>query len=190
MKINHALNFAVPLYDDAGDIYAYVHSTPISYEAFEASHKLLSRTYTALLENGTEFLEITGPKIAGMAMRDVAKHMAGPKGDPALIAAAFLEEVRRLSVAIMPKESGWDPVPFAVAVDRKMISAEDAREVESALIFFTVTWNMLPKQLRVTLNERSAGTSGARLSSQTVTEFIASLRTSTGTANTGAKAAA
>lgn len=189
MKINQALNFVVPLYSEEGDIYAYVHSTPISYEAFEASHKLLSRTYAALLENGTEFLEITGPKIASMVMRDVAKKMAGSNGDAGLIAQAFLEELRRLSVAIVPKEHGWEPVPLVVATDRKMISADDAREVEAALVFFMVTWTMLPKQLRTTLNERSAGASGAHLSSRTVTEFIGSLRTSTATANSGAKAA-
>lgn len=188
MKINTALNLVISLVDDEDNIYAYVHSTPISYEVFEANYQLISRTYTEIMRNGADLMNVTGPKIASIVLADVAKGMAGAAGNAGLISAAFLAEVRRLSNVIMPKGDGWEPVPFQAALDRKMLQIEDVREVESVLIFFTSCWHLLPKKLRAGL-ATVVPVWGGQTSSSSIMDFIASLPTSKKVATIGAMAA-
>lgn len=185
MKINEKLALVIPLYGDEDQITGYVHSTPISTEVFEANFWLISKTYAAITEGGLNIL--AGPKVASLVMRDVAKSM----GDEAMAnAATFLTELRRLSSAIMPKDTGWEPIPYQVAVERRLIEPEDVREVDSAIVFFTVGSQMYPRQVRKDMLDGAAQILGARIQSCNVTELIASLPTSIATDNSGEMKAA
>jgi hypothetical protein len=188
VKINAALNFVIPLYGDNDQIYAYVHSTPVSYEVFEANFWLVSKTYTSIHESGLG--ATAGPRVAALILKDIAKEIAGGRGDPVAIGNALLGEIRRLSTAIVRQDDSWQPVPYQVAIDRGMIDRQDATEVDSAIVFFTVEWLMLPRQRRLDMLDGAAQIWNARMSSLSPTEFINSLATSTEIVNSGGTVAA
>jgi hypothetical protein len=187
LKISENTNLIVTMYDEEGEIYAYAHSTPVSYEVFELNYRLISRTYAAILENGAQFMDIVGPKTAAISLREAGRTLYADEQDPAARAEAFLAEIRRLTTIVVRNDAGYQPVPFTAAVDRKMITVPDAREVESAIVFFTVCWHMLPRPLRANLCRATLGW-GGQTSSLSTTEFIASLRTSSVAGSSGAMA--
>jgi hypothetical protein len=205
MKINSALNFVIPIYTDDGErIVGYVHSAPISYEAFEANFWLISKTYTAIHESGLG--STAAPKVATLVLKSVAKEMSRQAADAEAMASTLLAEIRRLSTAILPKDpanvvagpgsgppdavAGWQPIPYQAAVERKLIEVEDAREVDAAILFFTVEWHMLPRGRRMDVLGGAVQIWDARITSLSPTEFVNSLATSTVDASSGATVAA
>lgn len=186
MKISENTYLVIPIYDDEGVVCAYAHSTPISYEVFDANYRIIGKTYTAILENGgTGFMDITGPKTAAIAMREAGRAMGEQPGQHDS-APALMAEIRRLTTVIAPQEgdAGWTPIPLDVAAQRGVLTVPDVREVESAIVFFIVCWHMLPRLLRYNLCRATLGW-GGQTSLLNVTEFIASLQTSKKEENTG-----
>lgn len=186
MRINERLNLVIPCYRDDGEPYAWAHSVPLSREAFNANYVLLGRTFEAIHMEGMGV--ITGPRLSALALRDVAKALAGPDGDPDQITAPFLNELRRVSNVMIGTPAGWESVPLQEAVSRKLLDDDDIDEVESILVFFMLGSRLYPKNGRQTWMDGFANRSGARILSSNSTEFIASLRTSTATASSGASA--
>ena len=72
IKISEKLNLVIPLYH-GNQVYSYVYSTPISREIFELNHLLIAKTFTKIMAEGLG--TISGPRVAAMLMRDVAKQM-------------------------------------------------------------------------------------------------------------------
>lgn len=180
MKINERLNLVVPLYDEADKVYAYVHSTPISYEVFKANYLLISKTYMSVF--GNDLGPFAGPRVAALVMDEVAEKMTnGPQ-----MVSALMTEVRRLSTVIMPNDNGWTPVPFEAAIKRGMLDQEDIQEVLSAITFFLVVWHLAPRSARADILSGTALIWGAQLSLLNATAYLNSLPISTGTENTGA----
>lgn len=186
MKLNERLALVIPLYDGDQNISGYVHSAPISYEVYKANAWLISLAFTALAEQGERFMALSGPRVAGAALERAAQAMAKPGETGADISAPLLQDIRRLSTAIMPGKGGWEPVPYQVARDRGMIDPEDAEGVESQVIFFTLVCYMAPRELRSGLMTGPAELWNVRMLSSGATEFISSLKTSTAAENTGA----
>ena len=184
MLINEKLNLVIPLYREEGSehVYAYIHSTPLSREAFEANYLLLSKTFTAIHAEGLG--EIAGPRVAGLMLRDIAKRMIG-EGDIGGLVTPLLNEIRRLTMAIMGSDAGWEAVPYQEAINRKLLDAADFAEVENALVFFTVAYALYPRrQLRSLLNG-AATMWGALITSYNSTEYRDSLTRLTPAENTG-----
>jgi len=125
MRINEAMNLVVPIYDWDDQVLGHVHSIPLSRVAFEAHYKLLSLTFSDMFSQG--FGHTAGPRIAALIMRDIA----AAKGiDP----EPLLNEIRRLSCFIRPGAAGWEQVPLHEAINRNLISEDDAAAVMSALV--------------------------------------------------------
>jgi hypothetical protein len=183
MKIDAGLNFVIPLYHDEADAdpYAYVYSCPISTAAFEASYRLLVRTFRLMMEERG-----AANRFARLFLRDAAAALAGPDGNPDVICAPLLNEIGRLSSVIIPGASGWQTIPLQQAIDGKLLDPGDGEEAISASIFFTAAWHISPKAMRLGLLESGLQTWNAQTSSLPPTEWIASLRTSTATASSGA----
>jgi hypothetical protein len=180
MRIDERMNLVVPLYRDE-KIYAYVYSTPVSREVFEAHYWLIAKTHNKLVELD----RIAGTKVAVFVLKDVAKKERAEES-----CTAFLAEITRLSNAIVATDDGWTTAPYQAAVDRKMIDMDDAREVDSAIVFFTVGWLMYPLNLRLALLDGAAPAWNAEITSLSLTDFSASLKTSTEIVSFGARAAA
>jgi len=183
LRINERLNLVVPLYGDNDQIYAYVHSSPISREVFEANFLLISKTFAAI--HGEGLGEIAGPRVAAMLMRETAKRMT-PRGE-ASIELPLLDEIRRLSNVVMPGLSGWTTMPLHDAIAGRLIDSDDVAEVENALVFFTSMSAMHRKQVIAEILPGAARLWGAQTTSSDCMAFVASLPTSIPGANTGEK---
>ena len=182
MRLNEKLHMVVPLYSQDGDvetIYAYVHSAPISREVFEAHFMLISKTFAAIYGEGLG--EIVGPRVAKLIMMEVAKRTRDMEG-----ATALINEIRRLTNVVTRGPGGWVTIPFQDAVDRGDLDADDLAEVENAICFFTVVSATHKKQILQAMLPGAVALWGGQTSSSDCTGFVASLRTSTATGNTGA----
>lgn len=178
MRINEKLNFVIPICDDEGAECAYVHSTPVSQEVFEANYRLIAITYNGIYEG--RLGQLAGPRTSALEMRAVAKEMGiEPRAD------ALLAEIRRLTSVIAPQSTGWEPMPYSAAVERGILSGYDASVVENALVFFMCCWHVHPPRPRMDLLRGAAQIWDARILSQNVSEFIGSLPISTETENSG-----
>lgn len=180
IRIDKKLNLVVPIEDDEATL--YVHATPLSHQVFERYYKVLARTFTVIV---SMYSEVSGPRVALMTLREVAEQL-GMKDD---VEAGLIPEIRRSTNMIVPREdgTGYETVMFQMALDRRMLSDEDVSEVENALVFFTVYSAMLKRQQRMEMLDGAAKMWGAQVSSLNVTEYAASLKTSTESENTGVR---
>lgn len=177
MRLNDRMNFVVPIYRDGPDPAAWVHSTPISNEVFESNWVLLSRTFTVLMSQGLGSFMV-GPKVAKLALRDVAAEISGSAADADTVSSPFLNEVRRLSSVMIPVAGVWDTIPLQEAERRKLLTEDEIRTTESQLAFFMLGWHLYPPQERQFNLDGAARIWGAQMSSLNSTAFAASLRTS------------
>lgn len=192
MRIDKRLHLVVPIYaDDAKtSVAAYIHSTPLSEEAIDRHFLLLAQTFSQTFSQGLGVG--AGPAVAMRLLRRIAENTKawtnedGSPGDAKLL----VEEMRRLTTVIVPGTDGWQQVPLQVAVDRNFISAEDRSEVENGIVFFIAVSATLPRDQRAAMLKEFVDLWGAQASSSSSTDFAASLKTSKGTGNTGAKSPA
>jgi len=178
MRLNERLNLVIPIYDTDDRVKAYVHSVPLSREAFEAHYLLIAKTFAAIHAGGLG--EVAGPRVAAMVLRDVARRERDEEG-----AVALTSEVRRLTNVLAATPTGWDRVPYEEVVTRKALDDDDLSEVENALIFFMVASAMHRRRILREVLPGAASLWGAQTSPSDFTVFAASLGTSTQVAHTG-----
>lgn len=183
MKIDRKLNIVVPVDTEDGKT-VYVHSAPIGREVFETYFLPLSKTFAAIYAEGLG--SIAGPRIASLML----KRVAGDMGVGEEVERGLLAEIRRLTNLVMQGEQGWETVPFQLAVDRKMLDADDMAEIENALVYFTVASSMHKRKDLGPILDGALKLWSGSTSSLDCTEFAASLTTSTKVAGTGKKPAA
>ena len=186
VRIDKKLNLVVPITYDSGTIYA--HSTPLLPETFEAYYLVLAKAHAAIYGEGLSYR--TGPRVAMMILRDVAKRM-NPEGTTAFsddVETGLINEMKRLTSVAVPGASGWETVPWAEAVAKGIVDREDAGEVENSIAFFTVTSAIHTRATVKPLVTEAARLWGGLTTSLNVTEYAASLPTSTETESSGGKA--
>jgi hypothetical protein len=194
MRIDRRLNLVVPIYEDEPEnspIIAYVHSTPLSETAIDQWFVVLGKTYNAIWSEGFGFA--SGPGHAARILRHIAERegmwMERRGTDGSVIPGVergLMGEIRRLTnVLTIQKDGTWAQMPWDVAIQNKLISDEDRREVENAIVFFIVSYATLNRNQRASVLERAGSLWGAQLSSFNSTEFGNSLKTSTGTVSSG-----
>ena len=180
MKLTEAMNLVVPV----GEFQAY--HVPVSREVFEANYRVLASTRAALSSEGIMYQMGSGPQIAALALKDSARRHAEERGDVDdkgrgndQSALALLAEVKRLTVIFCPTPQGWDQLPVDAAISNGFVDAEDWREAESAIVFFTCLFWLTPKAERQKMAAATAGLLKGSITSSPPSEFAASLPSST-----------
>jgi hypothetical protein len=132
ITINKKLNIVIPL--EVDDKKFWVHSTPISREVFEASYMLFVKTLSNLYFNGIG--PGMAPRVAGLALRDMAKEI----DDKSDVSIPVIQEIYRLTYVLMidPATNRWSTKPFLEVKMKALLDDETLREVENALVYFTV----------------------------------------------------
>jgi hypothetical protein len=176
-KINRKLNLVLTIETDEGPF--YVHSTPISREAFEANFLVISRAFTAVYTNGLG--PVTGPRVAALLLKQEATALGvWERTQQSLVA-----EIHRLTNVLITGENGWETIPFDVAIKRELIDDDLASEVENSLVYFTCASSIhLRAELTVAL-EGLRTLWGAQTTSLNATEYMNSLPTWTPEESTG-----
>jgi hypothetical protein len=185
VKISKALNLVLPLYHDESDAspYAYVHSMPVSVSVFDVNFRLMIRTYEAMIAEGASAL-----MSAHRFLKAAAESMTPSGSRPEATYMPLLNEIERLSVAIVSTPHGWDTVPLAQAISGNLLDDEDATAAVNSSVFFTVAWHVPPKNRKMQIIEYGTNQSGAVLSPLSFTDWITSLPTSIATVSSGATA--
>lgn len=180
IAINKKLNLVLPVDTDSGRI--WVHSVPISKEIFDSNYLLLTKTLAFLYANGVG--PAFGPRIAKMALIDVAKEM----DDETDISSNLLNEIYRITNVLMPTPNGpWQTVPLYEVKTKKLVDEQLIAEVENAIVYFTVASAVhLRSELQIALQGLKTNWN-AETTSLNVTEYGNSLTTSTQTGTIGEK---
>ncbi len=184
LTLNRRLNLVIPVETTPG-VTVYVHSTPISAETFEAYFDVIAKTFTEIYAGGYNY--VSGPRIAKLLLKKVATTMGvwdGPRG----VNAGLIGEIRRLANVVAPSGRGWAATPLEDALAQKVLSDEDASEVENAICYFTVASAMHKRAELRPILESAINVWGGRLESLNSTELSDSLSRSTPPESTGAKA--
>lgn len=194
MRIDRRLYIVIPIYESGEDspVLAYVHSMPLAEEVVDRYFMTLGRTYTTIFSSGLGLA--AGPAHAMRVLRATAEANGewfdDPKAGKTGVQTGVVEEVRRLTMVAALHDGKWEQLPLAVAVDRGVLTAEDLREVENAIVFFIVSYATLDRKQRGPVLSGAAALWGAQISSLSFTEWVSSLKTSTATGNSGEKSPA
>lgn len=183
IKLNRKLNMVIPIETRDG-ITIYVHSTPIMRETFETYFEPIARTFTQIYSAGHGIY--SGPRVAELILRKVATQMNMWDGENG-VKNGLIVEIHRLTNVATPSPAGWTYLPWEIAVKDGLVDEDDASEVENALVFFTVASAMHKKSELRPLLESALSLWGAQPESLKLTDYLASLPTSTVTENTGGK---
>jgi hypothetical protein len=175
-RIDRSLKLIIPVTEADGEhVRAYVYAQAISAEIFDRYFLEISKTFAAIHSEGLG--PLAGPRIADKMLRRVCESL----GNWDDVQKGLVAEIHRLTIYVAPGEKGWEPSPYADA----KLEAEDRSEIEAALVFFTCGSAMYTRDMRPGRLGFAASLWGAQTTSQSVTEFIASLRTSNEGGNSG-----
>lgn len=179
-SINDELNLVVPVRVGEGGVRLYAYHSPISREVFEANYRLLGAAKAALASKGVYFMMDVGPRIAALTLKDEGRKEAeeqGENGDGG--ASALLEEIKRLTMILVPGASGWELMPVDSALSQGAIDREEWSEAEAAIVFFTFHCALSRKAERGKVAKATASVLKGWNTSSTATAYAASLPTST-----------
>jgi len=206
MRISRDLNLVLPVDTDSGTV--YVHSAPISYEVFEKYFLVLTKTFSAIYQEGLN--AIGGPRAAALLLKRIAQQTVGDeRGTNAWdgsdgVENGLMNEIRRLTNVVMPVGSssvvlesdppvmapgGWETIPFYDVINRNLLSRQDIAEVEGVVCFFIVSSACHQRKILPSFLDAMASLLDARIVPSSVSEYARSLPTSTGGASSGARAA-
>lgn len=180
MRLNDAVNLVLPV----GEKQAF--HVPLSREVFEANYRILAATKAALSSKGIYYQMDAGPRIAALTLLDEARKDAEERGntDDAgqgrdTAGRAILGEIKRLTTIICEGTAGFDPLPVEAAISAGHIDADDWREAESALVFFTCLYSLAPKAAKTKTAEAVASILPGSITASSLSEYASSLQNST-----------
>ncbi|ENH6339256.1 hypothetical protein ABWH74_002595 [Burkholderia vietnamiensis] len=187
IQINEAMNLVVPVVADEAGVKVWAYHTPISRQIFESNYRVLAATKASLMNRGGIYMMDSGPRIAALTLLDEGVREAEARGSYAKdgrtvideATPALMDEIRRLTMVLVPGPGGWDLLPIESAVAAGKIDAEDQAETESAIVFFTCICALASKAERKKQASSTASLLKGSITSLSPMEFADSLPSST-----------
>lgn len=181
MKIARNMNLVTAVETENGT--AYVHSMPLSKEVYREHFFILSKTFAAIFSEGLGV--VAGPRIAYLMLEKMASDAGVWEGESG-IRNTLVNEIIRLSSLVYPVDGkGWDDQPLEVAIEKGIVDPDD---VLGELVFFTCVSAINKRDQALSTMEAACGLWGSRITSLSVTDWTASLPTSTPEDSSGATA--
>lgn len=181
MKIARNMNLVTAVETENGT--AYVHSMPLSKEVYREHFFILSKTFAAIFSEGLGV--VAGPRIAYLMLEKMASDAGVWEGESG-IRNTLVNEIIRLSSLVYPVDGkGWDDQPLEVAIEKGIVDPDD---VLGELVFFTCVSAINKRDQALSTMEAACGLWGSRITSLSVTDWTASLPTSTQEDSSGATA--
>lgn len=179
MKINKKLNLVIPF---EGGV---IHAMPISRMVFEKYYRVIAQTFAEMYSPGAAAL--SGPKIAALLLKDVAVKFDAWEGDEG-VERGLMNEIRRLSNVAIVGNEGWQTFTYYDACKQSLLDEDQVAEIESLLVFFMCVSSMQKQRETEVILGMVNALWGSQTTLLAFTEYINSLRTSTGEGNSGEKA--
>ncbi len=172
-KIDNALNLVMELPDGKR-----IYHTPISEAVFEANFKVLAETKAKLFGKGMAYAASSGIKISRLTLLDEGRKLAAENdGDGDYGATALLAEISRLTNVLLAGDNGWDLLPVANAISQGTVDADDWKDVENIIVFFTCAYALASRREKRIVSEAIAELGNFSLTSSTCEEYMNSLKT-------------
>ena len=152
----------------------WAYHTPIDARIFEANYRVIAAAQLEIADKG-----IVGQRIATYALRDAARQDALDHGQDPALPSPLLADIKRLTLVLAPGPTGYDLLPIDAALARGVIDQDDWTEAESALVFFTCAYTMVPRMARERVANAYASVMRGSITSLPPMEYAASLPTST-----------
>lgn len=193
LGIDRKLNLVMRVWRGEGVLGPHVHSTALPTEIIEQYGDLCGPTMNALLVEGYGY---TAPRWASSVFKQVALRKLGPEPQEdkepyqrmkAAVEArvkAFYNEIHRLTLVFVLKDSRWQTLPIEEAVAIGAITAGELSRIDAALVFFTCGWESVSPSSREAILGGLAYFD-ARPESSSSMEFANFLQTSMRDASTG-----
>ena len=137
MKINKAMNIVVPV--DIDGVECFVHSTPISFEVFEKYFLVISKTFSEIYSQGLS--HVAAPRVASLLLKKCARDL----GELENVEKGLINEIRRLTNIVMSSDKGWETIPYYDALQKNLLNAQDAGEIDGIITYFIVASAMHKK---------------------------------------------
>lgn len=171
MKLDRKLNLVIPIDTDTGRI--FVHSVPVSKTVFDEHWLVLSKTFALIMSQGLSV--IAGPRVAYLALKDVAKQMDVWEK----VANTLINEIaRQTHVIIAVPDKGYQTLPLETVRVKDMIDDDTFSEILGQLVFFTLISTMQTRNQAVMMMESAGGLWGSEITASDCTAFVNSLPTS------------
>lgn len=198
MRIDKRLNLVVSIVDGQEEhekpdgtkvtrdrVVAYVHSTPVSKETFDANFLVIAKTFQRLHAEGLDWR--FAPRVAAKMLEKVAAETNEWEGSSGVNRNLMAEIVRMTNLLAPGPDGRWQMVPMQQAVDQHLVSDEDWEEVRNVITFFTFASWMYPKSDRESILRAFPAIWGGHCESSSCTDFVSGLQTSIETASTGVR---
>jgi len=185
LKIDRRLNMVLQVERGDGSI-IHVHAMPVSRQVYETYFTVMAKTLSTMYADFGSRIG-TCARVAALSLKKVATE-DGQWDGPSGVGIGLMGEIRRLTNVVAPTPQGWTTLPFHDAVQQKLLDDEDVSEVENAICFFTLASWVHKRQELGSMIYPLVNQWGAQTTSSSVTEFAASLPTSTAAENSGATA--
>ncbi len=179
LRIDKKLNLIVPVERDSGRL--YVHAAPLSRDVFERYTMVIAKTFSRIYSEGLG--AIAGPRVAANILKMVATELdewEGPEG----VQNGLMNEIVRLSNAVVPAQNGWQTIPLHDAVSKGLIDQDDLSEILNALVFFTLVSSMHRRNQVPEILKAIGPLWDTQTTSLNSTEFAGSLTTLIDSGNT------
>lgn len=172
-KIDDAINL---VFDLPNGLKLY--HTPISESVFEANFKILAETKAQLFGRGMAYAASSGIRVARLTLCDEGRKLAeanGQEGDSG--ATSLLTEIARLTNVLVPAETGWEPVPVATAISQGHLDADDWKDEENVIVFFTCAYALASRRAKKLTAEAIAEISAFSVTSLNCADYMRFLQT-------------
>ena len=176
VEVTRQLNLIVHI-ELASGATGHVHAAPVSRQVFEDHFLVMTKTLTALYQEGLG--STTGPGVAYLMLKRTASNM----GIWDEVNARLIAEIHRLANVAMPAADGrgWSLTPLHDVIRDSLIDEEQLGELNNALVFFILASAVQKRSQRPSTIENMCGIWETSTTRSALTEWIASLPTSTGT---------
>lgn len=188
-KINSDLKLVFPIrFTEDGEPTVWAYHTSISRDVFEANYRIIASAHAELFtpifsagDNVSRGMEAESARhIASLALKDAASVLAAKRGlEDKNPAGALLAEIKRLTTVLCPGPSGYEILPVEIAEQKGVIDADDWREAEASIAFFTCGRWMLSRARQDLLRAVLALVMQGSTTSLAPLEFASSLSRST-----------
>lgn len=190
MRLDKKLNLIIPIDRDDGTR-VHIYHTPISRDVYTQYFRVLNMTGTQIYADDLSFFG--GPESAFLMLKEISQNTTRPNGSGSWwdgengVEKGLIEEIWRKTQVLNLGPSGWDLVPFDMAIARgpkgewqsDILSEDEASEVSGSLIFFTCSVFMRQNPVISRGLLAAAALLDWQLSSLSLTDYRTFLLTST-----------
>lgn len=174
IRINKQLNLVIPIELDAG--ITYIYSSPLRREVFEKYFLVISKTFTAIYNEGLHVLG--GPRVAYLMLKSIASDLQQWEGDFG-VENGIINEIKRTSSVLLPSEkSGFSTIILDDAIKNDLLNEDEISEILGYIVFFICISALQKKQEVAPVLETMGNFWGTQTTLLNVLEFKSSLQKS------------